>query len=399
MSLRLRIFLTFAPVLLIATVLSLSVVFFLMHQVAAADNSAQASRMIEPVLRQMRRAPNADATRASQDRLLLDLYRVLPQAPISRKDLLLKTMSVFLGYLLLQFLVMVLTSAWLARSITRPLAGLLKGIQGAANRSAGFRISPLAGREIGDIGRTFNSLLAELDDQEARLKEQARLSGWNDVAAYLSHQLKNPLTSLTMAIANVRRVAPQLTPEIPEPAAVLAESLAIMESEDRRILDLIRRFRASTTCPEPARQPVTIAELMTGVQRRLGGFGIDWQLEMESGLRLMVDPQLVEEALVNLCVNSAQAAEGASVSVRVRSWSDAATPAWAMLEISDSADRFPPELLPRVLHEPFTTKPGGSGLGLMFVRVVVARHGGSIGCHLGPRGGLVFTLRFPTDGT
>jgi len=183
MSLRLRIFLAFSVVLLIPAVLSFSVVFYLMEQVASTDNSAQAGRMIESVLEQMRQAPDAASTRASQSKVLLDLYRILPQAPINRKDLMLKTMSLFCGYLLFQFLILVLTSAWLARSISRPLASLLEGIQGAAHRGAGFRISPMGGREFSHIGTTFNSLLAELDDQEARLKEQARLAGWQDVAA------------------------------------------------------------------------------------------------------------------------------------------------------------------------------------------------------------------------
>jgi signal transduction histidine kinase len=69
-----------------------------------------------------------------------------------------------------------------------------------------------------------------------------------------------------------------------------------------------------------------------------------------------------------------------------------------MLEIGDSLESLAPELPERVLREPFTTKPGGWGLGLMFVRMVVARHGGSIGCRAGPRGGLVFTLRLPSGG-
>ena len=412
MSLRLRIFLTLAVVMLIPAVISLSVVFYLMEQVAvASDNSIQASQMIEPVLKQMRQAPNAKITRASQNQVLLDLYRILAQAPTSRKDLLLKTMSLFFLYLLLQFLIMVLTSAWLARSITRPLAGLLKGIQGATNRSTGFQISPLAGREFGHIGRTFNQLLAELDDQEARLKEQARLAGWHDVAAYLSHQLKNPLTSLTMAIANVRRVAPQLTFASAEPAAVLAESLSIMESEDQRILDLIRRFRASTTSPEPVLQTAAITDLLAGVQRRLSSYAITWHLDVDPGLHLLVDQQLIEEALVNLGINSVQAWEQRleasakseadvddPVTIRVRCRSDTTDPAWVMLEISDSIDQCPPELAQRVLREPFTTKPGGSGLGLMFVRVVAAQHGGSVACQMSPRGGLVFTLRLPSGG-
>ncbi len=411
MSLRTRIFLTFTAVQLISALLSLNVVYRLMDQAASADNSAQASRLIEPVLERMREAPEAASTRSSQDRVLLDLYRVLAQAPIGRQDLLLKTMSLFFAYLLFQLVIMVLASAWLARTIARPLASLSEGIQAAATRSAGFRIEPISGREFERIGRSFNRLLAELDEQEARLREQARLAGWRDVAAYLSHQLRNSLTSLRLAGINVQRLAPELASTAAETAAVLSESLSIMRAEEERMSDLIKRFRASTTCPEPELRPLAVAELLGGVRERFDLYSIRWELDVEPGLRLAADRQLLEEALVNLCANSVQAWEGRRdpsreaesgddrpVTIRMRAWSDASSPAWRMLEVSDSLERLSPELPARVLREPFTTKPGGWGLGLMFVRVVVAQHGGGIACRLGPRGGLVFTLRLPSGG-
>ena len=320
-------------------------------------------------------------------------------------------MSLFFAYLLFQLVIMVLASAWLARTIARPLASLSEGIQAAATRSAGFRIEPISGREFERIGRSFNRLLAELDKQEARLREQARLAGWRDVAAYLSHQLRNSLTSLRLAGINVQRLAPELASTAAETAAILSESLSIMRAEEERMSDLIKRFRASTTCPEPALRPLAVAELLGGVRERFDLYSIRWELDVEPGLRLAADRQLLEEALVNLCANSVQAWEGRRdpareaesgddrpVTIRMRAWSDASSPAWRMLEVSDSLERLSPELPVRVLREPFTTKPGGWGLGLMFVRVVVAQHGGGIACRLGPRGGLVFTLRLPSGG-
>jgi len=408
MSLRWRIFLTFTAVFVSSGVLSLGVVFLLMDRASGGDNSARAIRLIEPVLRQMRESPDGPDTRVGQNRALLDLYKILAQAPASRRELLLGSMSLFVGFLLLQLLIMVLASAWLSRSITSPLSKLLKGIQAAANRGGSFRMPALAGRELGRIAETFNSLLAELDDKEARLQEQARLAAWQDVAAFLSHQLKNPLAAIDLAIVNVQRLAPRIEHAGPEAASILAESLAVMRAEDQRIVELVNRFRASTTCPEPVLQSLAVSDLLRGVQQRLGVFSITWELDLEPGLRVTADRQLIEEALVNLGTNSVQAWEeqGRSskagvfgrppVTIRFRARLDRSTQDWTILELSDSLQGLPAGLLGRVLHEPFTTKTGSRGLGLVFVRVVTAQHGGTISCRMSPRGGLVFTLRLPS---
>lgn len=102
---------------------------------------------------------------------------------------------------------------------------------------------------------------------------------------------------------------------------------------------------------------------------------------------------LLEEALLNLIINAAQAA-GPHGHIDIRS---ARSDGCAVVQIHDDGPGVADHLIPAIFDPCFTTKSAGSGLGLLAVRTFALSHGGSITVGKSPLGGALFELRFPVD--
>jgi signal transduction histidine kinase len=70
-------------------------------------------------------------------------------------------------------------------------------------------------------------------------------------------------------------------------------------------------------------------------------------------------------------------------------------PDFIVVLVSDSIENLPADIADKVMLPDFTTKKGGSGLGLLFVRKIITLHKGDIGVGITPVGGLEFTIRLP----
>lgn len=104
-----------------------------------------------------------------------------------------------------------------------------------------------------------------------------------------------------------------------------------------------------------------------------------------------INPTLFEETLLNLILNAAQAAgEGGTIEIRISQEKDL-----AIVEVHDSGPGVPEEIRGRIFDPCFTTKPRGTGVGLLAVKTFVASHDGDIHVGSSTWGGALFRLRFP----
>jgi signal transduction histidine kinase len=120
----------------------------------------------------------------------------------------------------------------------------------------------------------------------------------------------------------------------------------------------------------------------------------DVRLERQLGPSLpqiMVDRDLMKQAVLNLLNNAVQAMHGGGT-LRVRTWS---TGDRVRIEVSDTGTGIPPDVLPRIFDPYFTTRDAGTGLGLPTVRRIVAEHGGEIGVESRLGHGTTFTVTLP----
>ena len=228
--------------------------------------------------------------------------------------------------------------------------------------------------------------------------DAVEVKAWTDMARVLAHEMMNsltPIASLSESLEHLVRT-PAGGRELQE-----QEFAAALEAIKRRsvgLMNFVERYRAVAELPEPARQPIPVRDFLAGIEKLMSATFRERRIEFSTrivppDLELNVDPELMEQALINLLRNAVDAvAEAASprVAVEIESCDARVT-----FDVLDNGRGLPDEVASRVLTPFFTTKPGGSGIGLNVARHVALAHGGQLDVRRGVGGGAVFSLVLP----
>ncbi len=241
------------------------------------------------------------------------------------------------------------------------------------------------GTRVGLIGACED--LSAVRQMEARMRQADRLATLGRMAANIAHEIRNPLASLTGAIEAL--VGTGLPPETRDRLA------QIVGKESARLDQIIRDFLAYARPAPLARARVNVAEILDEVLVLLEHHAAPGTLkvvrEFPPSLSWSVDPQQFRQAVWNLCLNAFQAMP-AGGELRV-----GATASTDLLEVRvvDTGEGIADDELGQVFEPFFSTKAGGSGLGLALVHRVVQDHGGDIDVRSAPGLGTTFTLSLP----
>ncbi len=281
---------------------------------------------------------------------------------------------------------------WWSARVLRPLRQLSTRVQAVARGD--WRSQPLAPRrddELGRLATEFERMVAALERTKERLLRTERLAAVGKLAAHVTHEVRNPLSSLAL---NVELLEDELR-EAPEETRAL---LAAVQAEIDRLTGLTEEYLRLARLPEPDVEPRDVGEVV----RRLADFvapeferaGVDLRLEIaEERLEAPVDEGQLRQALLNLLRNAREAAgHGGHV------WLSVARSGDGHIEVvvEDDGPGIDPEARERLFDVFFTTKARGTGLGLPLAQQIVTAHGGELRCASGRAGGGArFVLRLP----
>jgi two-component system sensor histidine kinase PilS (NtrC family) len=233
--------------------------------------------------------------------------------------------------------------------------------------------------------------LSTLRRMEERMRQADRLASLGRMSANIAHELRNPLASLTGAIE------------------VLGSETALGDEERQRLTGIVLReserlngiISDFLTYARPApldRARIDVNALVEEVLLLLehGALPADVKLvrTFPDVLHAELDGAQLRQALWNLVLNAAQAMpSGGELSVTARIEGRTLS-----IIVSDTGTGIPSSVLPHVFEPFFSTKSGGSGLGLALVDRVTRDHGGEVLVHSTPGLGTTVTLRIPVNG-
>lgn len=230
--------------------------------------------------------------------------------------------------------------------------------------------------------------------QTAEQIESARVNSLLLLAAGVAHELGNPLNSLTIHLQIIERQLRKLKPG-PE-TAKLTEAVLVCGSEVRRLDGIISHFLEAIR-PNPPQLAetdllVVLEETLSFLGPELADakIGVDVTCAGEVPA-VMADREQVKQVFFNLLKNAREAISG-SGRIAITAEAD---DTWVRLRLADSGQGIAPENLAKVFTPYFTTKPGGTGLGMMIVQRILRDHGGDVGLESATGQGTVVTLRFP----
>jgi len=211
-------------------------------------------------------------------------------------------------------------------------------------------------------------------------------------AASVAHDINNVLT---VASAHVERLAPEAPAERrPRSYDAVRSALADLGALAQRLVALARGHAGD----EAKREPLDLARLVRDTvefaRRHARVRGCQVSVSAPSSVEMRGNAVALRRLLLNLLLNAADATGGKGrIDVRL-----AAEGEGVLLEVHDDGPGVPPELRERLFEGLQTTKPDGSGLGLLSVRVTACEHGGRVGVSDSELGGACFAVWIPRAG-
>lgn len=202
------------------------------------------------------------------------------------------------------------------------------------------------------------------------------------VIRVLGHELNNSLGSMGSLIGSARYIAGH-----PEHLEKLEEVLGAIEERTEHLKGFLESYATLARLPRPRKRDVAFLPM----GKRLAALFPEAKLP-EDDTVLHMDEAQIEQALINLLKNAHEAGGQASeVELRVESRDQG----WTDLRVLDRGAGFSDEALRNALLPFYTTKVGGSGMGLALCREIAEGHGGSLGIRQREGGGTAITLRLP----
>lgn len=292
----------------------------------------------------------------------------------------------------LGILVTVWATVWL-----RPLRRLRDGAKRIAEGEYADRIDVAGSSEIADLAREFNVMGHAIQERERELVRTERLATVGKMAAMITHEVRNPLSSIGLNTELLEEELADLPPERAGEARALCRAIT---GEVDRLTGITEEYLRFARLPKPKLQEESLSRLVEDVvDFERGGLaqrGVRVDLALDEELPAVpLDEAQIRQALLNLLRNAADALEGGGgvVSVRTRRRGER-----AVVEVSDDGPGIPADVLEK-LFDPFvSTKEGGTGLGLALSQQIAREHGGAIEVESREGAGATFFLVLPLAG-
>jgi signal transduction histidine kinase len=281
-------------------------------------------------------------------------------------------------------------TAWFAVML-RPLRRLREGARRIAAGEYGKRIPETGPSEIADLAREFNSMGRAVQEREAEKLRAARIAIAGKMAGQVAHEVRNPLSSIGL---NTELLEDDLGEDATE-ARELCRKIRREVDRLTHITEIYLGLRGGK--PKLARESVnTIVDDLVGfVRQDLGNRSVELDADLDvDDPHAHVDGNQLRQCLINLVRNAADAVSangGGSVVVRTRGERNRVE-----ISVIDDGIGIASEQLPRLFEPFFSTKHGGTGLGLALTQQIVQDHGGEIRVESRVGRGTTFTLSVPS---
>ncbi len=242
--------------------------------------------------------------------------------------------------------------------------------------------------------------ITDLERIQALNRRNERLEAVAELSASLAHEIKNPLASIRSAVEQFS------SPSLPAEDRELLQRLVLSESD--RLSRLLNEFLDFSVMRLGAKARVDFNQVVrraVALVRQHPDCGTGVQIEeegIEGGLILPGDADLLHRLVFNLILNAVQfSGPQGTVHVSVENRSEEGPlPGTTVshpvcLSVRDSGPGIPPEDVARIFAPFYTTRKGGSGLGLAVVHRAVEAHGGAVYAEAVAEGGTRFVVLLP----
>jgi two-component system nitrogen regulation sensor histidine kinase NtrY len=277
-----------------------------------------------------------------------------------------------------------------AERLGDPIQRLTRAAGRIARGDLDARITTAPADELGRLVDAFNQMAADLQRQRAELERTNRLAAWADMARQVAHDIKNPLTPIQLAAEHLQRVHEDQHRPL---GTVFDQCINTVLKQVRLLRQIASEFSNFAANPAPTFVAVPLADLLHDVVRPYeAGLGAHTRITIDVPPDVppaRADRTLLARALTNLVENALQAMpDGGELRLTA-----AHTPPEVTIEVTDQGIGMTTEALARAFEPHFSTKTGGSGLGLANARRNIESCEGTIAATSTPGRGTTMNVR------
>jgi len=244
-------------------------------------------------------------------------------------------------------------------------------------------------------GASGSGVLVRLRDPEAQrkigreLQTADRLAALSRVSSGVAHEVKNPLNAILLHVEVARAKLARGDTDVGQQMEIISSEILRLDRVVKTFLDFTRPVELNLS-NVPMQQ--FMGEIVELARPQADAAKIRVNVHSEAdGVEIRVDRDLFKQAVLNVVVNAMQAMpEGGELR-----FDSAASEDTAEIRISDTGPGIPPELREKIFRLYFTTKKGGSGIGLAMTFRIVQLHDGTIDFTSEPGKGTTFSIRLP----
>lgn len=359
---------------------------FLKIQRDFIKDSIQYSAVISTVL------PNNFDTNAGNITRIIQLYS---RFEIFYNKFFLVLIFFFIYFSLPILLLSILTSFLLSDEIIKPIVHLEEAINRVIEGDFSHRILSKQKDDLANLVNSFNKMVGELDQSRQDLMQNEKVSAWQEIAQRMAHEIKNPLTPIKLSAQRILKKYNESPSSLDK---VLPASIDAITKEVENLTKLIQQFRDFAKMPVPNPVNIRLKEFLNQIiPLYSGSFSeIDMDISGVNDVSLMADPDLLKSVFTNLLTNAIESIEGGEGKIVIQA--DEITKGntgYCRIQIQDNGIGMNREMRNKIFNPYFTTKEGGTGLGLPIVERIISEHNGRIWLESEEGTGTTFYIDLP----
>ena len=252
--------------------------------------------------------------------------------------------------------------------------------------------------------RGQNFLLVSIQNIHSELEEK-EIEAWQKLIRVLTHEIMNSITPIASLASIINELIKESWKFRRSDEKIETESLTdihdaaqTIQKRSQGLLHFVDAYRNLTLIQKPNFQIFQVKELFARVEKLMQAnikkkaISFGHKIEPKS-LELSADPELIEQVLINLLLNALHALEGQK-NAKIDLDAKLDGRGRIVIQVKDNGPGITEENLEKIFIPFFSTREGGSGIGLSLSRQIMRLHRGSIGVHSDPGVETIFTLRF-----
>jgi len=286
----------------------------------------------------------------------------------------------------------------ISRNLVKPIKSVVDGTIVFSKGDLSHRIDVPKTSELATLANEFNKMADALILYQKKLQRAERLSTTSKFASVVAHEVRNPLNSMVINMQILKRELEKRSGSKQK----MLKYLNIVNSEVQRLDDLIRDYLTLSKMPKADLKMENIKELLNDAITSLHEEAATKKVAIERKYNLddpylYVDKEQIKQVFLNIIVNAIQSMqEGGKLLVKIENGvqkeNEEVSNDRVLIKFKDSGIGIPKESLPEVFDFFYTTKKGGTGLGLAVARQIIMGHKGSIEVDSEPKSGTTVSI-------